>query len=145
MRYRETGNLHLEFHRSLNNTLMYLRTRYGQEFVDGLFHKMAKDVYRSIREDLLKGDPTQLVEHWSYFFNREGAKITIDRDGDTIRMAVDRCPAVQTVMEHERVDPALCRGTKILNDALAEDSPFLIDTEVLGNGRCIQTIRRREA
>ena len=143
MRYKETGNLHLEFHRSLNNTLRYLRTRYHQEFVDDLFRKMAKDVYRSIRQDLLNGDPSQLVEHWNYFFNREDGKIAIDREGEIIRMTVEQCPAVRTIIEHEELEPALCRGTRVLNDALVEGSQFAIGTEILGGGRCIQTIRRR--
>ena len=69
--------------------------------------------------------------------------IVIDREGEVIRMTVEQCPAVRTIIEHEDLDPALCRGTRVPNDALAEESQFEIEREILGHGRCIQTIRRR--
>lgn len=146
MRYRETGNVHLDFHRTLNGTIGYLRGKYGQEFVDEVFRRTARDVYRSIREDLERGDPEQLVEHWDYFFGREGGRYEIEREGGEIRMTVHSCPAVAYLKARGlEVDPAFCRGTKVLNDALAENSPFAVTTEVTGEGRCVQTIRRRDA
>lgn len=144
MRYRETGNVHLDFHRTLNGTIQYLREKYGQDFVDEVFRRTARDVYRSIREDLARGDPEQLVEHWSYFLDRDRGRYTIERDGDEIRLTVHSCPAISYLEKKGlKVDPGFCRGTKVLNDALAEDSPFEIITDILGEGRCVQTIRRR--
>ena len=34
VRYRETGAVHLDFHRTTNGTIAYLRQRYGVEFLD---------------------------------------------------------------------------------------------------------------
>ena len=73
MRYKEAGQVHMDFHRTTNGTITYLRKNYGQEFLDEVFKRTARDMYRSIREDLLRGDPEQLVEHWAYFFDREGS------------------------------------------------------------------------
>ena len=70
MRYKETGQVHRDFHRTLNSTITWLRQNYGREFLDDTFRRTARDVYRSIREGLLRGDPEQLIEHWSYFFDR---------------------------------------------------------------------------
>jgi len=143
MRYKETGQVHLDFHRTLNGTIAYLRKTHGEAFLDDTFRRAARDVYRSIRQDLLRGDPEQLVEHWSYYFAREKGQCQIEREGDVIRMVVHRCPAVAYLQERGiEVDPAFCRQTVIMNQALAEDSPFEITTDVLGGGRCVQAIRR---
>jgi len=144
MRYRETGQVHLDFHRTMNGTVAYLRRTYGVEFLDEVLRRTARDVYRAIREDLLRGDPEPLVEHWTYFLDREGGDYAIERGGDTVRLAVRRCPAVAYLESRGiAIDPAFCRQTAVVNEALAEGSPFEVATEVLGGGRCVQTIGRR--
>ena len=144
LRYTETGRVHKDFHRVTNGTIAYLRTHYGEEFLDETFKRMAHDVYRSIWEDIKRGDCTQLVDHWRYYFDREGGEYAIDQRGDVIRMMVGRCPAIAYLEERGiEIDPAFCRQTIVINAALSEGSPFIIETEVLGHGRCIQTIRRR--
>jgi predicted ArsR family transcriptional regulator len=144
MRYRETGEVHRDFHRTTNGTIAYLRQRYGQDFLDEVFRRAARDVYRSIRDDLLAGDPEQLVEHWTYFLDREGGDYALERDGDTVRLTVHRCPAVAYLASRGiEPDPAFCRQTIVVNEALAEGSPFEVTTDVLGGGRCVQTLRRK--
>jgi hypothetical protein len=59
-------------------------------------------------------------------------------------MTVRRCQAVAYLESRGiPIDPAFCRQTTVVNAALAEGSPFEVATEVLGGGRCVQTIRRR--
>ena len=143
MRYQETGQVHMDFHRTTNGTIAYLREAYGQEFLDEVFERTACDVYRSIRDSLMLGDPEPLVEHWRYFFDREGGDYSIERDGDTITMTVHRCPAIAYLESRGiEIDPAFCRQTVVVNNALAAGTPFTIPTEVQGGGRCVQTIRR---
>ena len=144
LRYKETGRVHLDFHRTTNGTIAYLRRKYGVAFLDEVFRKTARDVYRSIRRDLKRGDPRQLVEHWTYFFDREKGRYRLERKRGMIRMTVRRCPAIAYLRKRGiRIDPAFCRQTVIINRSLAEGTPFEIETEVLGGGRCVQTIRRR--
>jgi hypothetical protein len=144
MRYKETGQVHMDFHRTTNGTIAYLRENYGLDFLDEIFRRTAHDVYRDIREDLMRGDPEQLVEHWSYFFDRENGQYKIEREDDEIQVKVTKCPAIAYLQQRGiPVDPAFCRQTKVINAALAEGTPFDISTEVLGGGRCIQTIRKR--
>ena len=144
MRYKETGQVHMDFHRTTNGTIAYLRQKYGDDFVDEVFRRTAHNVYRSIWEDLKRGDPGQLIEHWTYFFDREGGEYALDREGDETRLTVTRCPAV-AYLQNKGIegDPAFCRQTVVINTALAEGSPFEIDTEVAGDGRCVQTVRRK--
>ena len=146
MRYRETGQVHMDFHRTTNGTIRYLRENYGVAFLDEVLRRTAHDVYRSIHEDLKAGDPEQLVEHWSYFLDREGGEYSIERDGDTITMTVTKCPAYAYLREKGlEIDPAFRRQTTVLNAALAEGAPFEIATEDLGDGKYVQTIRRAPA
>ena len=144
MRYRDTGQVHLDFHRTTNGTIAYLRETYGLEFLDEVLRRTARDVYHAIRDDLLRGNPEHLVEHWTYFFDREGGDYTLERDEDAIRFVVHRCPAIAYLESRGiTIDPAFCRQTAVVNEALAEGSPFEVTTEVLGGGQCVQTITGR--
>ncbi|MBI2437387.1 MAG: hypothetical protein HYV36_01035 [Lentisphaerae bacterium] len=99
---------------------------------------------RAIRRDLQRGSAEQLVEHWKYFFDREQGKYRLERKGGVIRLKVLRCPAISYLRKRRiRSDSAFCRQTIVLNAALAEGTPFAIETRVLGGGKCVQTIRRR--
>ena len=143
MRYKETGEVHLDFHRVTNGTIAYLREKHGREFVDETFRQTARAVYRAVHDDLQRGDPEQLVEHWTYFFDREGGRYTLERTPDEIRFTVHECPAIAWLQKNNiAVDPDFCRQTVVINATLAEGTPFEITTEVLGGGRCVQTIRR---
>ena len=144
MRYKETGQVHLDFHRTTNGTIAYLREHHGEEFLEEAFRRTARDVYRAIHDDLKRGDPEQLVEHWAYYFDREGGEYRIDRRDNDIVMTVTRCPAI-AYLERQgiEIDPVFCQQTVIVNNTLAEETPFEITTQVLGGGQCVQTIRRK--
>ncbi len=144
MRYRETGQVHMDFHRTTNGTIAYLRRQYGQEMVDTVLRRMARDVYRAIRSDLMAGNPESLVEHWTCFLEREGGEHSVERDGDSIRVVVQRCPAASYLQGRGvALDAAFRRQTTVLNSALAEGTPFEVITEVLDDTRYIETVRRR--
>jgi len=145
MRYRETGQVHMDFHRTMNGTIAYLRTKYGLQFLDKVLRRTAHGVYHAIHEDLKHGDPEPLIAHWTYFFGREDGQYTITRRDGVVRMDVQKCPAVAYLQECGiPVDPEFCRQTVVVNQALAEGTPFEITTDVLGGGRCVQTVRRIE-
>lgn len=145
MRYRETGEVHLDFHRSINGTFSHLRKTYGQDLLDDTFRAMARDVYRAIHDDLKKGDAEHLVEHWTYYFDRENGQYTLERKDGDIRFIVHRCPAIAYLQSRGiEINRDFCRQTVVVNDTLAEGTPFEITTEVLGDGKCVQTIRRRD-
>ena len=146
MRYKDTGEVHLDFHRTLNGTFTWLREQYGREFLDETFRHTAHEVYRAIWDDLKRGDLEQLVEHWTYYFDREGGEYTLTRQGDEVAFIVHRCPAIAYLQRQGlAIDPDFCRQTVVMNEAWSEGTPFEISTQVLGDGRCVQTIRRRRA
>ncbi len=143
MRYKETGEVHMDFHRTINGTLTYLREKYGQEFVDAVLRRTAANVYRAIHDDLKRGDPEHLLEHWRYFFDRERGEYSVERSDDEIRFIVHRCPAIAYLKKKGlQIDPQFCRSTVVLNEALAEGTPFEVSTDVKGDGKCVQAIRR---
>jgi len=143
MRYREIGQVHMDFHRTTNGTIRYLRETYGVAFLDEIFRRTAHDVYKSIHEDLKAGDPQQLIEHWTYYMDREGGEYSIERNEDTITMTVTKCPADAYLKDKGvEIDEAFRQQTSVLNAALSEGTPFEITTDDQGGGRYTQTIRR---
>jgi hypothetical protein len=145
MRYKETGDVHLDFHRTMNGTISYLRQRYGIEVLDEILRRTAQDVYREIRADLMEGNPEHLLEHWTYFLTREGGQFTVERTDDEIRVTVLRCPAAAYLRERGiPLDPEFRRQTTVLNEALGAGTPFEVTTEVIDDLRYIQAIRKRQ-
>ena len=144
MRYAESGQVHIDFHRTTNGTIAYLRETYGDDFLDETFRRMARCVYKSIHEDLKRGDWAQLMEHWRHFFDREGGECEVRATDTEATFVVHRCPAIAHLRRRGiKIDPAFCRQTSVVNCALAEGTPFEIETNVLGDGKCVQTVRRK--
>jgi hypothetical protein len=144
LRYAEEGEVHLDFHGATNTTIDFIIARFGLEAMDEIFRKVGKDVYRSIHQDLIAGDTRQLVAHWRHFFTRENCDYDIDISDEQIVLTVRRCTAWHHVAALVGTPSAhFCDQSIRTNEALAEGSPFAIDTEITGPGACRQIIRRR--
>lgn len=144
MRYREGGNVHLDFHGATNTTINFIIEHFGVAAMDEIFAKVGAEVYASIRRDLGAGDARQLVAHWRHFFERENADYDIAVSADEIVLTVRRCTAWHHVQALTgSVSPHFCDQTSRVNDAMADGTPFRIDTEITGPGACRQVIRRR--
>lgn len=144
LRYRETGELHKDFHGSMNAAVEYVGSRYGREGLRAVFKATAQRVYRSIYEGLLRGDWAELVEHWRYFMDREGADYMLTVTADALVLTVKTCPAVAH-LHKLGLSPSefFCDQTMLLNEAWCEGTPFESVTELTGDGSCVQTIRRK--
>ena len=144
LRYEEGGNVHLDFHGAVNTTIDFIVERYGVAALHEIFRRVGRDVYQDMRGKLLAGDTGDLVRHWQYFFPREGAEFDIAIGVDEIVLTVRRCTAWHHVHKvHGAVSAQFCDQTVIVNNAIAEGTPFAIDTIVDGLGTCRQIIRRR--
>jgi len=144
LRYAEEGEVHLDFHGATNTTIDFIIGKFGLAAMDEIFRKVGKDVYRSIHEDLIAGDTDQLVAHWRHFFTRENCDYDIAVGDEEIVLTVRRCTAWHHVAALVGIPSAhFCDQTSRTNEAMAEGSPFAIDTEVTDPGACRQVIRRR--
>ena len=144
LRYNEGGNVHLDFHGATNTTIDFIVSRYGIDAMHEIFKKVGRDVYQDIRGHLMAGDSLELVKHWRHFFEREKAQFDIAVTEDEIRLTVRRCPAWHHVKKiAPSVSPFFCDQTTVTNTAMAEGTPFVVETTITGEGACTQVIRRR--
>ncbi len=144
LRYHEEGNVHLDFHGAVNTTIEFVVARYGIGALHEIFRRVGRDVYQDLRSHLLTGDAEELARHWQHFFTREGADFDIEVGPDQIVLTVRRCTAWHHVAKlNGSVSEQFCDQTVVVNNALAEGTPFTIDTVVTGPGACRQVIRRR--
>lgn len=144
LRYQEDGNVHMDFHGAVNTTIDFIVARYGVGALHEIFRRVGTDVYQDLRGHLVAEDSHELVKHWQHFFTREGADFDIAIGEDEIVLTVRRCTAWHHVQKiHGAVSAQFCDQTSVVNNALAEGTPFAIDTIVTGNGACRQIIRRR--
>ena len=144
LRYEEDGNVHLDFHGAVNTTIDFIVARYGIGALHEIFRRVGTDVYQNLRGHLLAGDSGEVARHWQHFFAREGADFDIAVSGDEIVLTVRRCTAWHHVAKiHGSVSAQFCDQTIVVNQAMAEGTPFSIETSITGPGACRQVIRRR--
>ncbi len=144
MRYKDTGNVHKDFHLSTNGTISYILENYDLAFLKGVFKRTAQKVYKDIYENLKAGNTVPLVEHTKYYFEREGGELSVtEKDGEVI-FDVKRCPAVTHVKDRGyRLGTNFCLQTALMNEAWSEGTPFIITTCMTSEGRCRQIVRRK--
>lgn len=141
LRYRESGELHLDFHGGTNGAIEFITERYGRAGLREILRETAHKVYRSIYEKLKAGDLSELAEHWQYFMEREGAEFELEVTPDELVLTVHQCPAVRHL--HKLgipPSPHFCDQTILLNEAWCEDTPFQASTQITGDGSCVQKI-----
>ena len=144
MRYKATGQVHKDFHLATNTTIRYVLKKYGQDFLRELFKRTAQRVYKDIYESLQAGDYAPLVEHWTYYYEREQGKFKVsETDGEGIFHVLE-CPAVRHL--HARgvqVTEEFYLQLVFMNAAWSENTSFVITVELLGDGEYRHIIRSR--
>ena len=146
LRYQDNNELHRDFHGTTNTTLNYIAEHFGVEALKAILRKTGHDVYKSIREKLERGDASELVEHLNWFFFREQGKYRLTVNGDEIVFEVLECPAIRHLHKlGETPSPHICLQTSEVNAGMCEGTQWESSLEVLGEGRCVQTFRRKAA
>jgi hypothetical protein len=144
MRYKDTGNVHMDFHLSTNATIEYILQHYDLDFLRELFRRTAQKVYKDLYENLKAGNAAPLVEHTAYYIEREGGALTVTEKDDEIIIDVIRCPAVFHARERGyRAPTDFCLQTALMNNAWSEGTPFEITTCIRSEGTCRQILRRK--
>jgi hypothetical protein len=144
MRYKDTGNVHKDFHLATYRTVSYILDNYDMTFLRELFKRTAQKVYKSIWEDLKKGDYSQLTEHWIHYYTRERGRFIIEDNKESYRFLVKECPAVSHLKKNGvEITDRVYLPTILLNEFWSQDTPFIIGTDILGEGKYEQIIQRR--
>ena len=146
MRYEDKGEVHKDFHLATNRTAAYILGRYGEAFLRELFRRTAQFVYKDLYDSLCSGDTGPLLEHWQYYYERENGKFEIIRNGETINFHVIHCPAVGHLKSRgAKIEDSFYAHIRLLNDGWSEGSPFVIETNIMGEDEYSMIIRRRHA
>jgi len=143
MRYMDTGEVHKDFHLAMNETIDFVLSEYGMEFLTELFRRTSQNVYRDIYNHLKNGDSGPLIEHWSYYYSREDGDFSISEQDGRIVFHVTDCPAVRHLKEKGiPVTDNFYLQVSLMNEGWSEGTPFDIATEIIGEGEYRMTIRR---
>ena len=63
LRYQENNELHRNFHGSTDNAMRFVEKTCGLDALKEVLRTTGRDVYKSIREKLSRGDASELIEH----------------------------------------------------------------------------------
>ncbi len=143
LRYASEGELHRDFHASILDGANYMLDNYGEEALREVLFKTGTEVYKTLHEKLVAGDPSELLAWWRYYLDREGADYTLEETDDGAVLTVADCPALKH-LENRGVagGKGLCMATRILNEAFCSNSPYEIILEETGDRSCRQILRR---
>ncbi len=145
LRYRETGELHKDFHGGTSLALDFVADRYGEEALTEILHNVGTKVYASIHAKLLRDDPSELIEHLAYFYNREGADFDLKVTDQEITLRVHQCPAIAHIRKLGLpLSKRFCRSTTEVNEAFCDGTPWATETKILAEGQCVQRFYRKE-
>jgi hypothetical protein len=148
VRYKDTGNLHKDFHLATDRTIRYVLREYGEEFLRELFYRTAQRVYKDIYENLKAGNWEPLKEHLLYYYEREGGEFSVEdlESGEEgFRFRVVRCPATEHLkVKGVPVTDDFYKQVILLGEGWSENTPFTISTEIEGEGKYTITLRRSE-
>lgn len=145
LRYASKGELHRDFHASILDGVNYLLDNYGEAAAREVLSSTAQHVYRTMREKLMRGDSSELLEWWRYYMDREGGRYSIEEGADgSATLTVTGCPALAHLkMRNVPGGRRTCWATDVLNAALVSGTPFELTLEKTGEAGCRQCLRRR--
>ena len=144
LRYQENNELHRDFHGSTNLAIHYLAENYGVEAAKAVLRRTGREVYKSIHDKLANGDDSELVEHLSWFANREGARYRMAVAPGEVTFEMLECPAIRHLRKLGlKVSSHCCLQTSEVNAGMCEDTPWETETKVMCEGHCIQIFRRK--
>ena len=144
LRYASGGELHRDFHASILDGANYVRENYGEAALREVLFNTGTQVYRTLHEKLVAGDPSELLAWWRYYLDREGADYSLEEaDGGAV-LTVRDCAALRH-LENRKIPggKGLCAATRILNDAFCTGSPYEIVLEETGDRSCRQVLCRK--
>lgn len=139
LRYQENNQLHKDFHGALNTTVDYISRRYGVDALRELFQRTGREVYASIRRKLAADDPSELLEHLVWFYQREGCNFNLDVQEGRITFEVKNCPAI-CHLRKLGLSPAehICLQTSEINAGICDGTPWHSTVEIFSEGHCRQ-------
>ena len=144
LRYQENNELHRDFHGTTNTTLDYIAENYGVDALKGILQDTGEKVYKSIHDKLAAGDASELLEHLNWFYFREGAKYQLSVNPDEIILEVFECPAIRHLKKMGlKISEYACLQTSEVNAGMCKNTQWESSVEVLEEGHCIQTFRRK--
>lgn len=146
MRYRDGGNLHLDFHGATCSTIDYIIETFGREAMQEIFDATGTEVYKAINTGLKNGDFSELYEFWEYYFEREKAVFELKKSADGAVLTIHECPAITHLRKLGMpFKECYCEQTRMLNHGLCKGTPYEITTEKTAENSCRQILRRRES
>ena len=144
MRYKDRGELHMDFHGATNTTINYIADNFGEAALTEIFSCVGQDVYRSIHDGLNNDDPSELIEHLNYYLTRENADYTLEENADGFILLVNECPAVRHIKKLGlELSPYFHRQYIDISNAMCAGTPWQCETEIVAQGKYRQTFSRR--
>jgi hypothetical protein len=140
-------NVHKDFHGALSYGLQFVVEHYGKDGLEDFLTRLADTVYAPLVVDLRKRGLPALRDHWAGIFDAEGGDYSMEIEGDTLVLNLQRCPAIHHMQDRDyAVAEHFCEHTRIVNEAICRAAGYISSVDYdQAQGRCVQKFWRAEA
>lgn len=124
-RAADNAYFHMDFHRSMNQGVEYLGSRYGQSAVEDYLRQCTRNVYRPLIEKIRQDGLDVVAEKLERTYRTEQASdaLVLCREEKQLRVQVKYCPAVRYLIATGRtVSEWFPETTRVVMQTLAEES-----------------------
>ncbi len=114
---------HMDFHSSLNNGIEYLGSKYGEEVLIDYLKTYTENVYKKVIEDIKARGIDAIADKIRDTYKTEKSEnvLTLSKDGDTLTVQIEYCPAVKHLRDTGRtVTPWFKFSTSVVMSTLAK-------------------------
>jgi hypothetical protein len=136
----ENEYLHRDFHGVMCFIIKHLDETGGTEATREFLRGVGTTVFAPLIEDLKGRGLDALEVHWRNVFGAEGGTWALTKEGNTLVLRVDECPAVAHLKKRDQLlTDRFCEATKIVNQVVCEAAGYEASCEyVAGAGSCVQ-------
>ena len=116
---------HPDFHIAMNTELKYLEGKYGYQAVKEYLKQFARSYYKPLTEKIKKNGLKPLKEYIEQTYKKEGGKIKISFDKDSLKIKIAKCPAVAYMRKRNvSIAKSFVETTKTVCETIVEKTPY---------------------
>ncbi|MCM8789327.1 MAG: hypothetical protein NC907_06020 [Candidatus Omnitrophica bacterium] len=127
MRRKASDNVyfHPQFHIAMNMMIDYIEKNFGKEAVRVYLRQFASVYYKPLKEKIEKQGLKALTHYIEELYRKEGGKVKIFCDKNSLKVCVKKCPAVSYIKKKkQRLSRSFFETTRTIYETILEETDF---------------------
>ncbi|MGB9643347.1 MAG: hypothetical protein ACP5JO_09340 [Candidatus Ratteibacteria bacterium] len=119
---------HPDFHIVMNVGIKYLEKNYGDEVVKDYLRQFSRSYHKPLIGKIKKHGLKPLKRYIEQIYKKEGGKITSHFDKNTLKIKIEKCPAVPYMRKQKvSVAKSFVETTKTVYETIVEKTSYAFE------------------